>query len=166
VEGISEFLSTNNIQEALERADTRLAIELGASVCGTNLNPDVLVKIVCRDRIGYCVDLAHTPATGCPGEKWRKLIEEIPPVIAHINFCGADIGSSQDNHGWRTMPEMVKRKRKIVERSMTETTLFTKEHDLMLQLLASKDIPLIVEGSGFPLGNIYLEIEKVREILG
>lgn len=148
--GMERFLSEEGILDALGGSKTRLAIELGASTCGLNLNPDLFAeRFKGNPHVGWCVDLAHVYAAGCT---WKTLWEAIrirPPFVCHANFPGSGFGSSRDIHGWRTLPFMEKKGKMYSTRTDQMVDRLTHEWDLTINMLHESDVPLIVEGSGF-----------------
>lgn len=165
LDGMEDFFENWGVRDALSRGNTKIAVEIGASTCGFNLEPYRFAERY-HNQIGYCLDLAHSPAAGCGWGVLRDTIEKYPPIVAHVNFPGSLFGSSQDIHSWRTKPELVMIKKKICIRDNTAVKNVTKEYDETLHLLHSLNVPMIVEGSSFPGCTIEEEINTIKKILG
>lgn len=50
-------------------------------------------------------------------------------------------------------------------RNEETTATCMKEHDATLRLLVEKNVPMIVEGSSFPNGNVISEIQVIKKII-
>lgn len=165
--GMHGFLSDEGIYSALaDAAPVRIAVELGASTCGLNLNPSVFAeRFKEHPSVGYCIDLAHVFAAGCP---WRELwaafsVKE--PFVVHANFPGSPFGSSRDIHGWRSKPELEKQGRKGLSiRRQDVLDSLIENFDITIKMLHLRGIPLIVEGSGFPGSTVAVEMELLRSL--
>jgi hypothetical protein len=166
LDGMDRFLRDEAIYFYLGRRDVRLAIELGASTCGLNLNPQLFAERFKENlSVGWCLDLAHSYAAGCT---WKTLWEAIrikPPFVCHANFPGSPFGSSRDIHGWRTLPYMEKQG-KLSSTRMDRTVAHLVEHfDITIKMLHDLGVPLIVEGSGFVGCSTQVEMETIRNIV-
>jgi hypothetical protein len=166
LEGMERFLREEGIAAELGRAKTRLAVELGASTCGLNLNPQLFAERFRGDpNIGWCLDLAHSYAAGCT---WKTLLEAIriqPPFVCHANFPGSSFGSSRDIHGWRTLPHLEKQGRATAQRMERTIDHLTEHFDMTIRMLHSAGVPLIVEGSQFPGCSTQVEMGTIRDIV-
>jgi hypothetical protein len=166
LDGMGRFIRESGIDSGLEATGVQLAIELGASTCGLNLNPQLFAERF-KDNlsVGWCLDLAHSYAAGCT---WKTLWEAIrikPPFVCHANFPGSPFGSSRDIHGWRTLPHMEKQGRMSSVR-MDRTVAHLVEHfDITIQMLHAAGVPLIVEGSGFSGCSTQIEMGTIQNIV-
>jgi hypothetical protein len=166
LEGMDQFLLNEGIYHYLRTRAVKLAIELGASTCGLNLNPQTFAeRFKGHLSVGWCLDLAHAYAAGCP---WKTLWEAIriqPPLVCHANFPGSPFGSSRDIHGWRSVPHMEKQGKMYSTRMDRTVDHLTEHFDITIKMLHEAGVPLIVEGSGFPGCSTQTEMLTINAIL-
>lgn len=166
LDGMDRFMTEERIYHTLSDSGVRLAIELGASTCGLNLNPSMFAeRFQGHPDVGYCIDLAHVYAAGCPWKELWTAIDIQPPFVVHANFPGSPFGSSRDIHGWRTIPHMEKQGKMFSTRADRTVAELIERFDITIKMLHSREIPLIVEGSGFPGSTINVEMDYLRGIL-
>lgn len=164
--GMVKFLKDYRLLDAARESGTVLAVEMGASTCGFNLNPIRFAQLTNGVAgLGWCLDTAHCHAAGTPWRDVREAIEINPPTVAHINFPGSNFGSSQDIHGWRCHPNMVQHKKEKGSRNTDVAALICEEFDLTIRQLHAAGVPMIVEGSGFPFCDVHQDIVLIKRIL-
>lgn len=166
LEGMHRFLSGCGIYEGLDGCGVKLAIELGASTCGLNLNPSVFAeRFKEHPDVGWCLDLAHAYAAGCTWKELWNAIRIQPPLVCHCNFPGSPFGSSRDIHGWRSVPHLEKQGKMYSTRMGRTVDHLTEHFDITIKMLHEAGVPLIVEGSGFLGCSTQFEMATINAIL-
>lgn len=141
----------NSFFDEFKLDQEKIAIELGASNCSFNRNPEYLIE-----NYNWCLDLAHTNAAGCNWEQLWSVIEKRQPLVVHCNYPGSAYGSGLDIHGSYCHPKL----RKDKSRYYNDNNVKEYFEETIRRLTC----PLIIEGSGFEGFDLNEEMNKVKGI--
>jgi hypothetical protein len=153
LDGTERFLAEFGLNRDL------IAIELPAWRTTLGRDPTPFVE-----RFPWCLDLAHTFAAGCPWDLLHRVVESYPPRVCHINFPGSPFGSGKDVHGWRCNPALHMVSKTMMLRPAHVITDIVTQYDSLIRLLIAKQIPMIVEGSSFPIADKVSEVNFIRSL--